>query len=273
MAAAPIERTVTQRGLDAATVALAPAGDQPAVLPAAQTNLQLYAQLHRLGCAPAQLLQVRDGYEFATALFAGQFRGSGKPFVAHLVGTASILAAAGAPPDAVVAGLVHAAYEQGDFGVVRWRRRRDRVRAALGPAVEALVWRYNEMPWTPAEVERIRANPAQLSPIDRLIVLMRLANELDDNLDLAMVYCAAEKDAFRDCRDGMVALARAISGAALADALAATYRESAGGAWAAALSLNRAFSYQLASSFGLRLLKPARRLRRIAERLAKRAGL
>ncbi len=267
---------MTERGFElaeaAATVPVA-LSDRRAVLPAAQTNLQLYAQLHRLGFTPAQMLQVRDGYEFATALFAGQFRGSGKPFVAHLVGTASVLAAVGAPPDVVVAGLLHAAYEQGDFGLARWRHRRARVRAALGPTVEALVWRYNERPWTPAEVVRIRANPTLLSPMDRQIVLMRLANELDDNLDLAMLYCAAEKDAFRDCRDDMVALAHAISGIALANALTATFREDADGAWAAALSLDRAFSYQLASSFGLRLLKPAQKLRRIAERLAKRAGL
>ena len=64
-----------------------------------------------------------------------------------------------------------------------------------------------------------------------------------------------------------------MSRATLADALLATYRADAGGAWAASLSLDRAFSYQLASSFGLGLLKPARKLRRIAERLAKRVGL
>ena len=263
---------MTDQAADAAK-ATAVHGNRPAVLPAAQTNLQLYAQLHRLGYAPAELTLARDGYELATRLFAGQFRGSGKPFVAHLVGTASILAAVAAPPEVVVAGLLHAVYEQGDFGLARWRRRRERVRAAIGDAVETLAWRYNAMPWTPAEIERISADPTQLARLDRHVVLMRLANELDDNLDLAMFHCREEKDAFRGSRDVIVALARTMSGAALADALLATYRADADGAWAASLSLGRAFSYQLASPFGLRLLKPARKLHRFAERVAKKAGL
>ena len=249
------------------------ANDQRPVLPAAQTNLRLYRQLHDGGYAPADLLWVRDGYELATALFAGQFRGSGKPFVAHLVGTASILAAVDAPPAVVVAGLVHAAYEQGDFGIARGRTRRARVRAAIGDPAEALVWRYQTMPWTPADVRRLQADPAALTGTDREVALMRLANELDDNLDFAMVHAHAAKDAFRDCRDGIVTLAHAIGGPRLADAFRATYGEDGEGAWAAPLSLGRPFSYQLASSFGLGLLRPALKARRLAARLARKAGL
>jgi (p)ppGpp synthase/HD superfamily hydrolase len=246
--------------------------DQRAVLPAAQTNLQLYRQLHDSDYPPSDLLLVRDGYEFAIRLFAGHFRGSGKPFVAHLVGTASILAALDAPCVVIVAGLLHAAYEQGDFGLTRWRARRARIRAALGDAAEELVWRYNEMPWTPREVERLQADPAVLSETDRWIALMRLANELDDNLDLAMLNSHAAKDAFRGGRDAVVVLARAIGGPALAGAFLDTYREEAGGAWARPLSLGRPASVQLASSFGLRLLKPARRMRRVVEIAARKAG-
>ncbi len=247
--------------------------DQGVLPPAAQTNLRLYRQLHDAGYMPSDLIWVRDGYELATSLFAGQYRGSGKPFVAHLVGTASILASIDAPPSAVVAGLLHAAYAQGDFGLARWRHRRERVRAKIGNPAEELVWRYNEMPWTPSEIDCLRADSTRLAQTDRLVVLMRLANELDDNLDLAMFHSHAAKDAFHDCRDSIVALARTISGPMLANAFLATYREDSGGEWAGALSLNRPFSYQLASSFGLRLLKPARRLRRFAEILAKTAGL
>jgi (p)ppGpp synthase/HD superfamily hydrolase len=255
------------------TQAAKTAAERRAVLPAAQTNLRLYRQLHEAGYAPTDLLLVRDGYELATALFAGQFRGSGKPFVAHLVGTASILAAVEAPPAVVVAGLLHAVYAQGDFGIARWRERRARVRAAVGDAVERLVWRYEEMPWTPAAIERFRADPAVLAGIDRQVALMRLANELDDNLDLAMLHSHAAKDAFHDCRDAIAALAHALVGPRLADAFLATYAEEGDGAWALPLSLGRPASYQLASSFGLGLLRPAKRARRIAERLAKKAGL
>jgi hypothetical protein len=88
---------------------------------------------------------------------------------------------------------------------------------------------------------------------------MRLANELDDNLDLAKLQ-SHEDRVFRDSRGDLVALARAFGYPGLANALLAAYREADEGSWAAALSLDRAASYQLASSFGLRLLRPARTL-------------
>lgn len=246
--------------------------DQGVLPPAAQTNLSLYKQLHGLGYAHAELTWVRDCYELATSLFAGHLRGSGKPFLAHLVGTASTLADVGAPPVAVVAGLIHAAYEQGDFGIARWRRRRDRVRAAIGKSAEELVWRYYRMPWSASEISRLQSNLGQVAETDRLVVLMRLANELEDNLDLAMLHSHAVKDAYRDQRDSFVALSRLIGCPKLANTFIATYREASENAWAAAMSLNRPASYQLASPFGLRLLKPTRRLVRLAKMLARATG-
>src|SRR5690349_4857301 len=91
---------------------------------AAQTNVMLYRQLHQIGYGSESLARVRAAYEFAAELFAGRFRACGRPFLAHLVGTTSILAEIGAAEIIVVAGLLHAAYEQGDFGVTRWRNRR-----------------------------------------------------------------------------------------------------------------------------------------------------
>jgi hypothetical protein len=240
--------------------------------PAAQTNLRLYKQLHALGYSHAQLTWVRDCYELAILLFAGHFRGSGKPFLAHLVGTASTLAAIAAPPVAVVSGLIHAAYEQGDFGIARWRHRRERVRATIGNAAEELVWRYYTMPWTPSEIGRIQVGLGQLSETDRLVVLMRLANELEDNLDLAMLHCHPVKDAYRGERDSFVALARCIGCPELANTFISTYQEATEGAWATAISLNRPASYQVASTFGLRLLKPARRIVGFAKMLAEASG-
>ena len=245
------------------------ASDNEGVLPpAAQTNLSLYKQLHGLGYTHAELTWIRDCYELATLLFAGHLRGSGKPFLAHLVGTASTLAAISAPPVAVVAGLIHSAYEQGDFGIARWRRRRDRVHAAIGKEAEGLVWRYCTMPWTPSEIGRLQTDLGQLSETDRLVVLMRLANELEDNLDLSMLHCHPAKDAFRGQRDSLVALARSIGCPELANTFVSVYQEASEGAWAAAISLNRRSSYQLASPFGLRILKPARRLVDLAKVLA-----
>jgi (p)ppGpp synthase/HD superfamily hydrolase len=233
---------------------LEPAMTLPAV---AATNIALYRQLYAAGWDAAQLTAIRDGYEFAKMLFAGRYRASGKPFVAHLVGTASVLAAHGADRDTVAAGLLHAAYESGDFGLARWRTRRARVARAIGAAAEALVWRYQELGWADATVARMHDGVAALAPADRTILLMRLANELDDNLDLEMRFCHPSRDRHRQHGDMILAMARALEQPALAQALAEAYREADAGSWAASLSLNRAASYQLASPFGLRLSRLA----------------
>jgi len=224
----------------------------------ARTNIALYKQLHAAGWNTAQLVEVRDCYEFATTLFVGHCRASGKPFLAHLVGTASILAALGADPTTVEAGLLHAAYDQGDFGITRWRNRRLRVRRAIGDSAEALVWRYQELGWSETTVARMRDGLDTLTMADRTVLLMRLANELDDNLDLEMRYCHAAKDQHRKHRGTMVAIAGALNQPALAHAFDEAYREADDGSWADALSLNRKKSYQLASPFGFRLLRLTR---------------
>ena len=74
----------------------------------AQTNLQLYAQLRRANADESDLALVRRGYDLAMHLCPASFRGSGKPLLAHLVGTASILASLGQPTRVVTAGLLHA---------------------------------------------------------------------------------------------------------------------------------------------------------------------
>jgi len=55
-----------------------------------QTNLQLYRHLAELGYAAADIASAGRAYELALELFPGTYRGSGKPFLAHLVGTAGI---------------------------------------------------------------------------------------------------------------------------------------------------------------------------------------
>src|SRR4051812_50130353 len=85
----------------------------------AQTNLQLYAQLRRAGAAEQDLALVRAGYDLAMHLCPASFRGSGKPLLAHLVGTASILAAMDQSARVVTAGGLHAGFFFGGFGGAR----------------------------------------------------------------------------------------------------------------------------------------------------------
>ena len=161
-------------------------GEYHSELPVAQTNLQLYEQI--AARPDAERLRVRAAYELATELFAGRYRGSGKPFVAHLVGTASVLAQHGAPLDVVLAGLLHAAYHQGEFGSGRpgmTVSRRTRMRRALGAGAEELIARYTRYEWS-----RV---PDRIAPDDRPVVLMRIANEVDECADRGLLYSGSGK--------------------------------------------------------------------------------
>jgi hypothetical protein len=82
----------------------------------AQTNIQLFNQLHcNRYYSDTDLKSICNAYSFARKLFAGLVRGSGKPFMCHLVGTASILASLNAPIQVVTAGLLHASYIYGQL--------------------------------------------------------------------------------------------------------------------------------------------------------------
>src|SRR3989442_8242527 len=79
----------------------------------AQTNILLINQLRGDGYLPAEIGKVVTCYELAMRLFTGLFRASGKTFIAHLVGTASILGTLRASSSIVAAGLTLPPYSLG----------------------------------------------------------------------------------------------------------------------------------------------------------------
>ena len=159
----------------------------------AQTNIQLYNQLGECGYTPADLARVHRGYALAIQLFTASFRGSGRPFLSHLVGTASVLAWIRAPIAVVTAGLLHSAYAHGEFGN-SWRgmsdAKRARVRAAVGDEAEDLITRYTELRWSTETVGTLADTAASMDEADRRVMLIRLANELDDHQDRGLLYVA-----------------------------------------------------------------------------------
>lgn len=173
----------------------------------AQTNIQLFNQMYDLGYEDQQTAVVTKSYELAMTLFSGQFRGSGKTFIAHLIGTASILASLRSAPAVISAGLLHAAYDSGDFGDGRRGlspAKRDYVRAAVGAEVEEYLARYAELKWDRQAVRSIYDRLDSLSSLEKEVVLMRLANEVEDYLDLGILFCGIKKRAqagFMDRRD------------------------------------------------------------------------
>jgi (p)ppGpp synthase/HD superfamily hydrolase len=197
----------------------------------AQTNLQLYTQLRERGYTPEQLATVRAGYDLVMELCTASFRGSGKPLLAHLVGTASILASIDQPVTIVTAGLLHAAYALGDFGDGRLgmtEGKRQRVRAAVGHEIEDLVARYTAFDWNRNTIPGILQRVTALSSLERDVLVIRLANELEDHLDYGVLYCGngeKRRDYIRSPLNQSVEMARKLGLDTLADALDRAFRE------------------------------------------------
>jgi hypothetical protein len=111
----------------------------------AQTNLQLFSQLEEDGYSATELGLVCDAYALAMRLYSGYFLASGRTEISHVVGTASILGALKAPASVIAAGLIHNAYDNGDFGSHRYgvtAAKRKVIIHTLGEDVEKYVQRF-----------------------------------------------------------------------------------------------------------------------------------
>jgi hypothetical protein len=173
------------------TAQAAAASDAAAVPQCAQTNLQLYNQMLAAGRSDEDLRLVHDAYELAMRLFAGHYRGNGKPFLAHLVGVASILVAQKAAIDTIVAGMLHSVYLLGEFGDGTrgiTLRKRHRVREAAGDVAERIVTEYTTMQWDSATLTDLHDRSARLSLLESRVLEIKLADTLEDHLDQGLAY-------------------------------------------------------------------------------------
>ena len=159
----------------------------------AHTNIQLYQQLQGEGYSKKEVGRVCQAYDLARELFSCQYRPSGKTLLSHLVGTASILGTMRVPCELVVAGLLHAAYAHGDFGGLRTgisNRKRRKVRMVIGEIAEAYIAQYALLTWNYQTILTSGQNLSNLSQVERNILVMRLANELEDHLYKGILYCS-----------------------------------------------------------------------------------
>jgi len=163
----------------------------------AQTNIQLFNQLKQGGYAHSDLSSVATAYKLAMHLFTGQFRSSGKTFIAHLVGTGSILAELGTTAQLVAAGILHACYTNGDFDKFRAgamsQTIRNRYRQLVGTEVEAYVDGYSSIRWNTETIAAACSKIDAIEAIERNVLLMRLANELEEYSDCGLIYCSSQK--------------------------------------------------------------------------------
>lgn len=155
----------------------------------AQTNVQLFHQLKSEGYTQDDFLCIFRTYEFAVHMFTGRFQPSGNTFLCHVVRVASILASLHLPAKVVAAALIHSVYRKGDFacgkGLSDAKRRQ--VKAVVGEEVEEYVYKFERMRWA-SRITGIRDRLETLNPVDRHLILMRLANDLEHHLDFEILY-------------------------------------------------------------------------------------
>ena len=193
----------------------------------AQTIVQLYGQLMGAGYATSDMERIRDGHDLEAQLVSAKYRANGKPEIAHLIGTASILATHGAELPVVLAGLLHNAYSTGDFGSF-WprrmtRRKRRAVRDVIGPEAENLVAQYSLVRWTPEKTASLAQAVPEISDTDRGVILIRLANELEEAADLFSEHEERRARKLKQLGD-YVAIARNLSMPRLAEELDEAHR-------------------------------------------------
>ncbi|NJO33777.1 MAG: HD domain-containing protein [Rhodospirillales bacterium] len=150
--------------------------------PFAQTWPQLLAQLLRQSWTVAEVEAVKRCHEVGRQLANGRYRASGKPFVSHLIGTASILAAYGAAPILVESALVHTAYDDlgtADEAGAAARALRQRVGTSVDRILRAFSKRRHLTAKPPASEEEFARYPLD----DARSLILCVANEIEDLLD------------------------------------------------------------------------------------------
>jgi (p)ppGpp synthase/HD superfamily hydrolase len=158
----------------------------------AQTNLQLYNELREAGRSLDELTLVHRAYELLARLYAGYYQADEKPFVAHGVGTASILASLDQPAEIVAVGMLHNVYGNGDFGDGLGRRitpfRRRVVREAMGERIEALLYRFGSLRIGADTVVEMKRTLPERSDVEKGLLLVDLADHLEKYADLGILY-------------------------------------------------------------------------------------
>lgn len=165
----------------------------------AQTNLQFLRQLKDAGSDKSTIIQFRKDYETACLLFGDLIRSSGKPFLCHLVGTASALLLEDMPVTVVRAGLFHAAYTHGRFASGKKglkTQHREWLVDRIGHESESLVRAFAGFKFDRACVEIVLSEQTPPDDKQRVLLVIRLCNEVDDSLDFAAA--TGEKLRYRD---------------------------------------------------------------------------
>jgi len=175
------------------------------------------------GFSEDDLIRLRNGYDLAVRMTDGLYRKQMVPFICHLVRTSSIVMHETKEMPSILASMLHAVFFLHVFSgsTRRGPRSSDRrfLRNVLGEDVERLIGEYSQ--FRLGEKEAVYwANPEHaLDDRTRHLLMMRLADELEDHLDAAESFVPGGKFRAGDtsCGQAYVALAKRLGFQAIAE--------------------------------------------------------
>ena len=145
-----------------------------------QTRSELLEAAAQVGYRAGELSLFADAYHVAHVLMDGGYRPCGRPFINHLVGTASALVHYGLRAETVAAGLLHAAYTHSPPHTDGARAALASVQALLGGRGHPIESRVRAYTQAGANGPAARGSGAAMpSVLDAEVAVIAAANELD----------------------------------------------------------------------------------------------
>jgi hypothetical protein len=238
----------------------------------AQTNIQLYNQLHQSGWNDWDCAAIRAAHDLAAALSRGQLRPNYKPLLSHLVGTASIVAAhasraqsppqgtthASSPVDLVTAAILHSAYLLGAFGDRRRSHpdsRRRVVRETIGDFAERIVYRFTSLSGRTDELMHLGRQYPQLTALEQAAVVVKLADIHEEYLDQGVCYSPCKDLTDSHTREVLLTATTLAGGPAWSAALQAAFAAAEASTVPAVLVSTRQQSFVPAAPLHARLVQ------------------
>jgi (p)ppGpp synthase/HD superfamily hydrolase len=152
-----------------------------------QTNTALYCQLHASGHGAEDLVRAQHAYRVSCKLFNGRYRKTERAFICHAVGAASSMAHFDRRIDLILAAMLHAAYDSGQYPDGRFgptENHRRWLAKQVGESVEQIVAAYNRFEFNAGEPEALAERPIPVEARD--LYLIALVHEVDDMADCGL---------------------------------------------------------------------------------------
>jgi (p)ppGpp synthase/HD superfamily hydrolase len=213
----------------------------------AQTNTALYCQLHAAGHSTADLLRVQRAYRICCKLFNGRYRKTERAFICHAVGAGSSVAHFDRRIEMIIAGMLHAAFDSGQYPDGRIGLsdvHREWLAAQVGPEVEQIVARYNQFSFEMGTPESKAKAGVPKEQHD--VLLIALAHEVDDMADGGLAFAPKYGQSIESRVAACAALARSIGQSLLAETLEGHGQRYKDIAWIAELQVNKLEGFRVA---------------------------